>query len=187
MIFGGNVKNIYNFHVQPINPRHPEMYLHHYMCGRSCFASLAPKHGSSVHVLAVGELFRNHGVELVLRHLRRNCQCLHLKQALTRTAIQSLHTLAAFGRRATNHVSCMTKLEIRRVLPRIIKDMCLLSIKNMRGVCLRMLSLNKAASPWNVDMPYKMKDRLYIYIYTYGCFLCQNFLSIHGSHRESKI
>lgn len=27
-----------------------------------------------------------------------------------------------------------------------------------------MLSLNKAASPWNVDMPYKMKDRLYIYI-----------------------
>jgi hypothetical protein len=133
----------------------------------------------------VGELFRNHGVELVLRHLRRNCQCLHLKQALTRTAIQSLHTLAAFGRRATNHVSCMTKLEIRRVLPRIIKDMCLLSIKNMRGVCLRMLSLNKAASPWNVDMPYKMKDRLYIY--TYGCFLCQNFLSIHGSHRESKI
>lgn len=29
---------------------------------------------------------------------------------------------------ATNHVSCMTKLEIRRVLPRIIKDMCLLSI-----------------------------------------------------------
>ena len=104
MIFGGNVKNIYKFHVQPINPRHPEMYLHHYMCGRSCFASLAPKHGSSVHVLAVGELFRNHGVELVLRHLRRNCQCLHLKQALTRTAIQSLHTLAAFGRRATNHV-----------------------------------------------------------------------------------
>ena len=128
MIFGGNVKSIYKFHVQPINPRHPEMYLHHYMCGRSCFASLAPKHGSSVHVLAVGELFRNHGVELVLRHLRRNCQCLHLKQALTRTAIQSLHTLAAFGRRATNHVSCMTKLEIRRVLPRIIKDMCLLSI-----------------------------------------------------------
>ena len=58
MIFGGNVKNIYKFHVQPINPRHPEMYLHHYMCGRSCFASLAPKHGSSVHVLAVGELFR---------------------------------------------------------------------------------------------------------------------------------
>ena len=156
------------------------------MCGRSCFASLAPKTWKFSPRPGRGGTFPQ---PMVLSssfvHLRRNCQCLHLKQALTRTAIQSLHTLAAFGRRATNHVSCMTKLEIRRVLPRIIKDMCLLSIKNMRGVCLRMLSLNKAASPWNVDMPYKMKDRLYIY--TYGCFLCQNFLSIHGSHRESKI